>query len=174
MEVAPLTKQDLEEYQKLIDASNAKVVAVQKEVAEQLRGITQQLVLLAKSNEDILTTLRDLVAKPLVKAVEDSQSDLETAFKTRTEALSTTFVNKTDSVKSEVGECHGLLKKLDGRLESMEKAAITSRTNWVIVINLVVATLTPIALMVKTFWPEEPHYVTPVQKTSPAPKKKTP
>lgn len=177
--MAPLTKKDLEDYQSLIDTSNARVIAVQKEVADQLRGITQQLVLLAKSNEGILTTLRDLVAKPLIKAVEDTQENLEGHITTTSDKLATSLKTHHDQIKSELGAHHktvgDVVKKIEGRLENMEKAAITSRTNWVILLNVVIATLTLVALLFKTFWVDPPvSKPAAAAKTAPAAKKKAP
>lgn len=127
-----VTKQDLDVTFERLKASNEDVVEVQKEVAVQLNTIANQLMLLAKSNEEIIALEKDqhagvkgFIEKEIANIVKDVAGNCGKC------------IEKVEGCKGGLDGMKGDLKELSGKIDKFEHARIKNSTVYLMVIGAI-------------------------------------
>jgi Fe2+ transport system protein B len=142
-----ITQKELEQYSKQIQEANDRVVSVLKDVAVQFNTIANQLMLLAKSNEDIIVTSKENhsvvithTEKENKRLVEDLTTNCESCI-----AYISEVGTKLDSITTIVGESS---KEINAEVSSLTKSVdkytterLKSSTIWIIVFGCITGSL---------------------------------
>jgi len=158
---SPLTRADLEIYQKQTEAANSRLIEVLKEVAVHFNTITNQLMLLAKSNEDLLGAMLERVHQPLNQSIRDHHEGIKEVVHTTLTQVSKELEKGCQSCIKQVQENKESFKNLTAnviekvslsvkentqtlknQLDDTEKNTIKGRTFYVLIISAFIAAAT--------------------------------
>lgn len=167
-ELTPLSRSDLEVYQRQTEAANARLIEVLKEVAVHFNTITNQLMLLAKSNEELLGAMLERVHHPLHQSIRDHHESVkELVTLTLGQVIKELEKNCQTcmrQIQSNDAHIRGLfddvLSKMEytvkentavikGRLDDKEKASIKNSTLYTLIISAFIAAATLVGVIVK-------------------------
>lgn len=150
-----ITQKELEQHYMRVQDANDKVVSVLKEVAVQFNTIANQLMLLAKSNEDIIVigkenhaTLINHTEKESKRLVESLTDNCESCIAYISELgskLSSITAAIEGSTKATNTEISALTKSVDKY--STEK--LKSSTIWIIVLGCITGSLAMMTAVLK-------------------------
>lgn len=165
----PLSRADLEIYQKQTEAANARLIEVLKEVAVHFNTITNQLMLLAKSNEDLLGAMLERVHQPLSQSLRDHHEGIKEIVALTLAQVSKEMEKGCQSCIKQVqdnetrmqtlldgvaGKVNGTVKAqtqtLQERFDKTEKDAIKGRTLYTLIISAFIAAATLFGVVLKS------------------------
>lgn len=155
MEGPGITQKELEQHYQRVQEANDRVVSVLKEVAVQFNTIANQLMLLAKSNEDIIVTgkenhtnLINHTEKESKRLVENLTSNCESCI-----AYISEVGEKLGEVVTAIGvssrETSNEITALTKSVDKYSTEKLKSSTIWIIVLGCITGSLAMMTAVLK-------------------------
>jgi len=152
-----ITQKELEEHYRRVQEANDRVVSVLKDVAVQFNTIANQLMLLAKSNEDIISTGKEN-HEHLAQFIEKGIDRLITCITENCDnciAHVQDFQQKIDDIKAQIDtsvcSVKGDVVDLSKKIDSYDKERLKSSTIWIIIIGAITGAVGLATAIIKVF-----------------------